>query len=391
MLPYATHLANLNVSNSLYTFKNIRYADPPIGALRFKNPQNVSTVNTTIQDGSYGPICFQLEQGQNGQLANQNEDCLFLDIVVPANLTAGTKLPVMYYMYGGGFHSGLKDIYDGSPLVTASGNDMIYVAANYRTGAFGWLGEYGDPTPGLYDTIQAMNWIQEYIHLFGGDPNQVTAAGHSAGGGMMMTHLISNGGSGTLPFQKAVVMSPAVVHVPEAAALVRNAGIYSYFGYTGYTTEQMQALSGSAINDMTAHYGAAGWGPIIIEGSYYAEMPGAAMAAGRYHKDIPVLAGKLSDEAHNYIPTVSPYIINGTGDIRDVSYDTIAQMRIFFDSIGFNFTDSVLDEIWELYPMINNTDIYYTIFGKYDKIMSDLEFNCNTYYLATAYSTVYEW
>ncbi|RDW61504.1 hypothetical protein BP5796_11396 [Coleophoma crateriformis] len=391
VLPYATYAATLNASYSLYTYKNIRFADPPTGDLRMLNPVAPTTVNTTIQDGSYGQTCYQLEQGPNSGALNQGEDCLFMDVVVPENIPSGTLLPVMLYLFGGGYHSGQKEIYDGSPLVTASNNSMIYVVPNYRLGAFGFFGELGDVMPGLMDQVLAMEWVQSYIHLFGGDASEVTVAGHSAGGGSLMTHLVANGGEGTLPFKRAIVMSPAVP--PNSAAeyiTERNAGILDYFGYDNYTRADIIALPATSINDLTAHYGASGWGP-IVDGDYFRELPGYAMAAGRYHSDMPILSGKLSDEAHNYIPTTSPYIINGDSNIRNMTYDTEAQMIDFFTTMGFHLNSSVIDEAWNLYPTINNTDMYYTIFGKYDHIYTEALFSCNSYYLETAYTSVNGW
>jgi len=141
---------------------------------------------------------------------------------------------------------------------------------------------------------------------------------------------------------------------------------------------------------MTGHIGA-NWGP-IIDGDYVREMPGNAFASGRYHSSLSALiTGQLADEAHDFVPTSSPYIINGDSDIRNMSYDTKEIMTSFFSQMGFNLSSSVIDQVWDLYPTINNTELYYTIFGKYDKILSEVLLNCYSYYIGTAYDTVYGW
>jgi len=87
----------------------------------------------------------------------------------------------------------------------------------------------------------------------------------------------------------------------------------------------------------------------------------------------------------------SPYIIDGDSDNRNVEYDTIELMTSFFTVMGFNLSSEVIEDVWDLYPIINNTDLYYTIFGKYDRIISEVLLDCYSYYIAKSYSTVYGW
>lgn len=149
-----------------------------------------------------------------------NEDCLFLDIIVPRKVfeKAGSKkgAPVLgesicnlnysssefnyanvdakVWIYGGGFTGGDKaGINTGNPagLIQRSNDGIIYVALNYRLGAFGWLAgptfqTDGTPNAGLHDQRFALHWIQKHIASFGGDPDQVTVMGESAGGGSIM-------------------------------------------------------------------------------------------------------------------------------------------------------------------------------------------------------------
>lgn len=152
------------MSGQYYTFKNIRFAAPPVGNLRWAKPAPPAT-QTEIQDGSYGPICVQAPvkgpkltgPGSNspiGQAANQflagipipafkaqNEDCLFLDLYVPAQAirNPSMKLPVISWFYGGAYIFGAKDqfgdllpLYQGTGLIQQSGGNVIFVSSNYR-------------------------------------------------------------------------------------------------------------------------------------------------------------------------------------------------------------------------------------------------------------------
>ena len=126
-----------------------------------------------------------------------SEDCLFLDVVVPQkifeNKDEACNAPVLVWIYGGGYTAGSKSD-SGNPagLLTRSESNnadgVIYVSMNYRLGAFGWLSgptfqENGTANAGLLDQRFALEWVQQYIHLFGGDKNKVTVFGESAGGG----------------------------------------------------------------------------------------------------------------------------------------------------------------------------------------------------------------
>lgn len=155
--------------------------------------------------------------------ASETEDCLFLDVFAPKNALSnaekeGFGVPVLVWIYGGGYTIGSKGN-DPSGLLAASGNsshdEVIYVALNYRLGALGFLAgpsfnaEGGVSNVGLYDQRFALEWIQKYIHLFGGDKNRVTVFGESAGGGSIMHQITAYGGAkGKVPFQQAIPQSP---------------------------------------------------------------------------------------------------------------------------------------------------------------------------------------
>jgi len=136
--------------------------------------------------------------------AGTTEDCLFLDVMVPKSIFEGgnnkkkngTGAPVLVWVYGGGYTAGSKSG-SGNPAgllersMTHGRDGVIYVAMNYRLGALGWLAgptfqEEGTPNAALYDQRFALQWVQDQISKFGGDPNKVTVIGESAGGGSIM-------------------------------------------------------------------------------------------------------------------------------------------------------------------------------------------------------------
>lgn len=152
---------------------------------------------------------------------------MFLDIYVPRSAAlspSGSKVPVVVWFYGGAYVYGSKDIlgpdvpfYNGTgPLLSAkeSNKKLIFITGNYRLGAFGWLAgtemeKRGLPNAGLYDQRLVLQWVQDFVHLVGGDKNQVSAWGESAGAGSIVHHLISNGGQQDPLFKKAIIQSPA--------------------------------------------------------------------------------------------------------------------------------------------------------------------------------------
>ena len=228
-LPEPSKLTNVQQAGGFYNFSNIRYAAPPVGNLRFAPPQTPTTNRSKVDNGSTGRICPQASPSWEITAGifvtdillsipfnpsssiptptatpkpdpRTSEDCLFLDVFVPRQVFESAGLgygaPVLVWIYGGGYTNGEKALYNPAGLLAASGNasngEIIYVAMNYRLGAFGWLSgpsfqaEGGAANAGLLDQRFSLEWVQQYIGLFGGDKNRVTIMGESAGGGSVM-------------------------------------------------------------------------------------------------------------------------------------------------------------------------------------------------------------
>ena len=205
------------LSNKVINWDDIPYAKPPINELRWKAPRNldVSQENVLLipKDNNF---CVQEPSGLGGSHGDGNfsgtEDCLYLDVKAP-NIDSDKPLPVMFWIHGGGNTSGLKDLYDFSSLVQQ--HNVIVVTINYRLGPFGWFTHPSiqdlqtdiDKTSnfGTLDIIAALSWVKKNIILFGGDPNNVTIFGESAGGHNVLSLLVSTQAKGF--FHKAISQS----------------------------------------------------------------------------------------------------------------------------------------------------------------------------------------
>lgn len=212
-------------------FKDVRFGAKPkrFGAPAFPDwrddsVQNVTEPTTCIQvdlakldrpPGGKNPFGEPIKYG-----LPESEDCLFLDIYVPARTFREETplLPVVAYIYGGGYVMGSKSqwepLYTGQTLLKASNYQTIMVAGNYRVGAYGWLAgrymeEVGQPNAGLYDQALMLEWIHKYIDRAGGDKDAVSAWGESAGGGSIMHHLIREDGTRDPRFSTFAIQSPA--------------------------------------------------------------------------------------------------------------------------------------------------------------------------------------
>ncbi|KAJ5820345.1 hypothetical protein N7474_005936 [Penicillium riverlandense] len=191
-------------------FLGMRYAAPPLGDLRWREPQDPLHEDGIQPAKEFAPTCI----GTAGVLSNAtNEDCLFLDIFTPSNATPNSKLPVWFFIQGGGYATNSDQNFNGTEVVSKSNSSMVFVQLNYRVGAFGFLAsekirENGDLNVGLLDQQKALQWTQKYIHLFGGDPNHVVIHGDSAGGGSVAYHLTAYGGEREKLFVGAIPESP---------------------------------------------------------------------------------------------------------------------------------------------------------------------------------------
>ena len=216
------------VKNKVVHWDDIPYAKPPIDDLRWRAPRklDVSAKKSVIKSQEKN-FCIQEPSGLGGSdgdnFISGTEDCLYLDIKKPKKISNGL-LPVMFWIHGGGNTSGLKDLYDFSAMVKR--HDVLVVSVNYRLGPFGWFTHPSiqdlqsdiDKTSnfGTLDIIAALEWVQSNISLFGGDPNNVTIFGESAGGHNVLSLLVAKQAKGL--FHKAISQSGYTTTYSKKAA-----------------------------------------------------------------------------------------------------------------------------------------------------------------------------
>ncbi len=256
------------IQDGLSVYLGIPYAKAPSGSLRFKAPEPQPKWNGIFEAYTYGPVCPQvfdpveLEPKENVH----QENCLTLNIWAPTNTTG--KKAVMVFIHGGGFVVGgsKERLYDGAALVNKG--DVIVVDFNYRLGLLGFLdfsviggSEYADSANnGLYDQMMALQWIQDNIAAFGGDPQNVTIFGESAGGASVSALLgIENPQQ---YFKRAIIMSGSPLHPADVssaiAKLIRDESgikstlLWKYAPTVGitYIQDQVSKAVGSPVSDL---------------------------------------------------------------------------------------------------------------------------------------------
>ncbi|MEC3839905.1 carboxylesterase/lipase family protein [Bacillus amyloliquefaciens] len=229
------------------TWKGIPYAKPPVGELRFKAPEPPAPWDGVKNADSFGPVCPQpadlLSMSFSGDVPPQSEDCLYLNVFAPDS--EGGKRPVMVWIHGGAFFlgAGSEPTYDASAL--AADGDVIVVTLNYRLGPFGFLHLFSidDTYPGnigMLDQIAALRWVKDNISAFGGDPDNVTVFGESAGG-MSIASLMAMPDAKGL-FHKAILESGASQTMTADVAKEITTAFIQEAG-----TDQLQELS---VNDI---------------------------------------------------------------------------------------------------------------------------------------------
>ncbi len=188
-------------SEGVRSFKGIPFAQPPVGDLRWREPQPVKNWTEVRSADKFGPTCMQRTSPTSDYWFRgdgMSEDCLYLNVWTPAK-SGNEKLPVLVYIFGGGFQSGdgSEPRYDGERMARKG---IVAVTMNYRTNIFGFFvhpeltresAHHASGNYGLLDQVAALRWVQKNIAAFGGDPKRVTIAGESAGSISVSAHMAS--------------------------------------------------------------------------------------------------------------------------------------------------------------------------------------------------------
>ena len=363
-----------SVTNGVASFLGMPFAQPPVGALRWTDPQPASPwsgVRNATQYSAYCPQGFS-EIGAGGGV----EDCLYINVQKPANALPGANLPVMFWIYGGGLLTGSGLEYDGTSMVN-TGN-VIYVTFNYRLGYLGFLalsaltaenpnarsGNYG-----LLDQQAALSWVRQNISAFGGNPKNITIFGESAGGLSTISQLVS---PRVGQIHGAIIESGAYAQTfpTLAAAQTADTSVATSLGCTSTVAATLLSClraipAATLVSAQTSAVGGAGVGP-NIDNYMLTEQPFAAFLDGHFAR-VPIVDGTNHDEARLFI-----------------SEDELLGGSPFTTASFTALLDSVTSSAVSIYPVADYTSPNYAAAAA----ETDYTFSCPAY-LLNAYASQY--
>jgi para-nitrobenzyl esterase len=316
-------------TKGIIAYKGIPFAAPPVGNLRWKEPQQVvpwedvkvaNTYGDAAEQITWDPQSFYGREWRASGSVPFSEDCLYLNVWTPAAGQTDKKLPVAMWIHGGGYREGFafEPEMDGGEYWASQG--VILVSVTYRLGVIGFFshpllssesshgvsGNYG-----LFDQVAALKWIQKNITQFGGDPNNITIFGQSAGAGSvqslcasplsrnMISHAISMSGGGLSNTRPGTLLD---------TAQMANKMMMDYFSKT--TLEEMRALKFSELLQMTKEYidttkKRIMWGPVVdgylLTGTFY------NVALANEIADIPYMFGYTANDMNDATKAIADF------------------------------------------------------------------------------------
>ena len=366
-------------SKNVISWDDIPYALPPIGDLRWKAPRqfDISAKNNLIAPMNDN-FCVQKPSGLGGSEGKNyfsgTEDCLYLDIKAPSKKQK-ELLPVMFWIHGGGNTTGLKDIYDFTSMVKK--HNVIVVTINYRLGPFGWFSHPSiqdlqsdiDKTSnfGTLDIIEALKWVNHNISLFGGDPNNVTIFGESAGGHNVLSLLVSSQAKGL--FHKAISQSGYTTSYSKKDAYkpLIDASIYKHSSWNvvnniikekSLTVKQIEAdkekireiLKNLPADDFFKYYAQrASYEnlPLLTSDGVVIPLIGltASLSKKEYVNKVPTIAGSNRDEVKLWLASAKYFI--------DLDYSFLGSIfgvpKVKLnDKKAFNLFNSYRSKAWKI-------------------------------------------
>ncbi len=400
---------SLDITNPSSTFQGIPFAEPPVGALRFQPPVGPYELPSGEKFQALTPssVCPQVKIGTNAHLGK--EDCLYLDVYTP-NRSPGDrsseKLPVMFWMFGGGYVAGDGwefDLYAGQNL--AVNTNSIVVTSNYRVGPFGFLatditngGSRGNM--GIQDQRLALKWVHENIEAFGGDSDRVMIFGQSAGAMSVCNHYANAAASSGL--FSAAVMQSGNCNTPEfffeledamefgrefskAVGCDPDTGDEQYrncmlslstsdlmYGFDPKSSDSISTIDPSLHEFVPPLSPIMPFGPVIdgtIEGTPL--LPYDAIKSGK-SVDAPLLIGSTSNEGSLFIPAI-PWIVDGVNFPLSDDDVKVTVHHILDPILGADKVDELYPSLMDLYDIkdFNNSNR-----EQLSKILRDYMFAC---------------
>ncbi|KAJ3568347.1 hypothetical protein NP233_g5780 [Leucocoprinus birnbaumii] len=379
-LGYAKYLGNQTITwPNAVAYLGLPFAEPPLGDLRWRAPVPLNQARVAketrgnVVDATYYPdFCIQGSHGSGDHGGAGAEDCLKVNVYAPAGAKPGDDLPVVVYMHGGGYVFGNPASWPFDHWVNQSPN-VIAVVIYYRLNGFGFLstpdfvnGEHGDLNVGFLDQIEGLQWIQDHIHKFGGDPSKVTITGESGGGSAIELHLVAYDGKTDL-FRGAIAQSPYRTPVPQPEqqqalfdAFVNKAGCGS-----GDINAKMSCMRSASVSTLAfaqdyATSTVKGYNTFhpVVDGKSLTDYPTRLIQKGIFKK-VPLIVGATSNEtspgsqgihdhAKGYFPSISDESIQRLEDaypLSDFASEELRQQRLCSD-YSFSATRAFMASEW---------------------------------------------
>ena len=344
--------------NGVTKFLGIPYAKPPVGALRWMPPQPVAKWTAVRRAYKFGPTCAQVTTlGPFAGPPNSNEDCLYLNVFTP---DAKAKLPVLVWIHGGGYFDGASNDYDPTKLVTKG--KLVVVTLNYRLNLLGFMAHpalnaegHAFGNYGLMDMQAGLRWVQRNIAAFGGDPNNVTLGGQSAGAGATAANVFSPGAKGL--FHRAIFQSGGYTpFVPKSVAEDKGKKFAAAAGCTsGDVAKCLRALPAAKIEALAGT--ASEISPLItnpmVDGAVIPEQEIDLIRAGKFNK-MPIMMGTTRDEG-NFNNGILQYFKKDRAALTEADYRGYLQ-RTYGGNAGPGgsppaYAKDTIDKVVARYPV----------------------------------------
>ena len=392
-LPEGSRMEGLS-ENGVDSFRGVRYAQPPVGNLRWRPPVEYrANSQELVQAHSFGSGCTQPDSPSRYTKIIGSEDCLFLNVWRPSGVSSDKKLPVMVFIYGGAYIIGSTSIeygtdesgktvyaYEGANL--ARDNNVVFVTMNYRVGTFGFLahsglsreaGYHGSGNYGFLDQVEALRWIQRNIGAFGGDPGKVMIYGTSAGGSSVSSLVASPLAKGL--FSRAIIQSSdgPVMSLEKSEENGVKLSKATECDIAGDEVACLRAKSTEEIANavsVSVESGSRGvtYGPTIDH--YFLPKSRLELLASPEHNDVPTVV-LVAREEFSWV--IYPFFPNLYADPlkTDDQYHTLLRTT-FGEAIG--------DGLFSMYP----SSQYRSPQHAFEMIFADLVYNCAARQLARA-------
>jgi len=307
----------------VYRFLGIPYAKPPIGELRWMPPQPVAKWTGVRIATKFGPTCAQVTTlGPFAGPPNSNEDCLYLNVFTQ---DTKSKLPVLVWIHGGGYFDGASNDYDAAKLVTRG--KLVVVTMNYRLNLFGFMAHpaidaegHAFGNYGIMDMQAALQWVKRNIAAFGGDPNNVTVGGQSAGAGASTAIVVSPASKGLI--HRAIYQSGGYTpFATKSTAEERGKKFAAAAGCTsGDVGKCLRALPAAKIAVLAGTASATSplvGGP-LLDGKVLPRQLIDAFQSGQFNQ-VPMMMGTTSDEG-NFTNGIFQYFKPGRATLNEADF-----------------------------------------------------------------------